>query len=427
MGILSGQREEQARTSSDGLRERNAELESSNTRLVRSNQDLEHFALAASHDLREPLRTVTTYAQLLSVKHKATLDDDATCLVNGIIQSAERMSALLRDLMTYAEVDASGEDDTIQAVDLNLVLEKAIQNVGISAAESDASITADPLPSVVAPETNFLQLFQNLISNAIKYRSERPPRIHITSLPTASQLEFVVSDNGMGIDPQYHARIFEAFRRLRCNESAGTGMGLTICQRIVQRYGGRIWVESQKGAGAAFHFTLPNVAVVPAAVKSSASEYPLERRPVVLLVDDNPDDVRLFRLALSEAALDCQLTVIDDGEEALTFVRRAAVGVNGGLPDAMVLDLHLPKSEGIEILEARAENPVFAAVPAVVWSSGLSPHRDRNAQTIQPRDIHEQADHAPGVSKGWFRHKRTCAWWTGPVSGRLTRNMRLLR
>jgi signal transduction histidine kinase len=378
MVFSSGQREEQARASSEGLREWNAELESANTRLVRSNQDLERFALAASHDLKEPLRTVAAYAQLLSVKHKAQLDDHAAGLVSGIIQSAERMSALLRDLMTYAEVGASGEDGMIHAVDLNLVLGRAIQNLNISAAESDASITADPLPTVAAPETHLLQLFQNLISNAINYRSEFRPRIHITSLPAAGQLEFVVSDNGIGIDPQYHARIFEAFRRLGDSESTGTGMGLTICQRIVQRYGGRIWVESQKGAGAAFHFTLPNIAVVPVAGNRSASEYPLERKPVVILIDDNPADVRLFKLALSEAALDCQLTVIEDGEEALTFVSQAAAGLNGGVPDAMVLDAHLPKRDGIEVLEAMAASPVFASVPAVVWSSGSSPDEREN-------------------------------------------------
>jgi signal transduction histidine kinase len=375
--ISSAEREEQARKSADDVIERNAELESSNARLVRTNQELERFATAASHDLQEPLRTISMYAELLSVKRTLLLDEDAIGLVNSISQSARSLSALLRDLMTYAEVGVTGDDSALTAVDLNRVVQKAIRNVGTSAAECGASITADPLPTVLALEIHVLQLFQNLISNAIKYRGELPPKIHITSCSTSDQVEFIVSDNGIGIDPQYQDRIFEAFRRLRANGSSGSGMGLTICQRIVSRYAGRIWVESQKGTGAAFHFTLPKAAVVPAAVNGSWQQ-PSGRTPAILLVDDSSSDASLFRLALSEAALDCHLTVITDGAAALTYLRRVAAGVNGGLPDLMVLDLHLPKCDGIEILKEMAGSAVLTAIPVVVWSSLLL-QQDREA------------------------------------------------
>jgi CheY-like chemotaxis protein len=360
--------------------ERNADLESRNTSLVQSNQDLESFAMAASHDLKEPLRTVAMYAELLSRQHTAQMDGDAAYLVNGIRQSAESISALLADLMICAEVGANRDFDKLPAVDLNEVVEKAIRNLGISAGECGASITADRLPTIVAHEIHLLQLFQNLISNAIKYHGELPPKIHITSLSTPDQLEFVVSDNGIGIDPRYHTTIFEAFKRLGSHEISGTGMGLTICQRIVSRYGGRIWVKSQNSGGTAFHFTLPNVRIIPTNRTSTLFAQPGGRPPVILLVDDNPADANLFRLALREVGLDQGLTVIDDGAAAITYLREATVCGGSGVPDILVLDLHLPRCDGIEILEAMAASSVLSAAPVLVWSSLLSP---RDHQELQ--------------------------------------------
>jgi PAS domain S-box-containing protein len=234
----------------------NADLQRSNERLARSNEDLAGFAFAASHDLQEPLRMVTTYVQLLVRGMPAPLDGDMRMFVATIVDAATRMRSLLADLLAYSE--AGGEpDEPIQKVDLNLVVASAAQNLKVAAEESQALITSDHLPAVSGYTGHFLQLFQNLIGNAIKYRGEGPPRVHVSCRPDGSQLRFAVADNGMGIDPQYHAKIFGIFKRLHGKKIPGTGIGLAICQRVVERYHGRIWVESQAGSGATFYFTLP--------------------------------------------------------------------------------------------------------------------------------------------------------------------------
>ncbi|MCW5979967.1 MAG: PAS domain S-box protein [Bryobacteraceae bacterium] len=237
----------------------NADLQRSNQRLASSNEDLERFAFIASHDLQEPLRMITTYSQLLARNYPDALDGNAGMCVRNIMESAQRMRELIADLLAYTEITAR-QDEPVEAVDLNGVVEKAMQNLKASIDETGAVVTCDPLPSLTAREAHFLPLFQNLIGNAIKYRGEQPPRIHISARDVEGQLQFSVKDNGIGIDPQYHERIFVAFKRLHGKKIPGTGIGLAICQRVLERYGGRIWVESQVGEGATFLFTLPDMA-----------------------------------------------------------------------------------------------------------------------------------------------------------------------
>jgi light-regulated signal transduction histidine kinase (bacteriophytochrome) len=171
-----------------------------------------------------------------------------------------RMRELLSDLLAYTEI-RSHHEEPLEVVDLNVVIENVRQNLKASIDESGAEVTSDRLPRLRVHRAHFEPLFQNLIGNAIKYRSAEPPRIHIAVQEVDGELRFTVSDNGIGIDPEYHKQIFEVFRRLHSRKIPGTGVGLAICQRVVERYGGRIWVESQAGQGAAFLFTLPNVAV----------------------------------------------------------------------------------------------------------------------------------------------------------------------
>ena len=239
------------------LKQALANLKATNQDLARTNEDLERFAFVASHDLQEPLRMITTYTQLLLKTHPAEFDSDSTLFVENIVQGTKRMRELLIDLLNYTEI-RSHSDEPVAPVDLQMVLQKVLDNLKGVIDANRAVITSDPLPRVAGAEGHFIPLFQNLIGNAIKYRGSDPPRIHISVKDSPEEFRFAVSDNGIGIDPEYHERIFEVFRRLHGKKIPGTGIGLSICQRVVERYGGRIWVESQTGRGATFIFTLPH-------------------------------------------------------------------------------------------------------------------------------------------------------------------------
>jgi len=245
----------ESRIARDELAKLNADLAQSNEKLARSNEDLERFAFVASHDLQEPLRMITLFSQLL-VRTYAAPDGGRDEYVRNIVSSAKRMRDLLTDLLAYTDIGAPDGTDP-QPVDLNQTLRKVLDNLQAAIQESGAIVTADPLPALRAHEGHFVSIFQNLIANALKYRSEKAPEIHVGFERRNELLRFAVTDNGIGIDPEYHARIFLAFKRLHGRSIAGTGIGLAICQRVVSRYRGKIWVESEAGQGAAFIFTLP--------------------------------------------------------------------------------------------------------------------------------------------------------------------------
>jgi signal transduction histidine kinase len=232
------------------------EAERLNEELQRANDDLKQFAFAASHDLQEPLRMITSYSQLLVKGYRGQLDGEAEVCVDFITKGARQMRTLLADLLSYTEVGAErGEAD--ESIDLNTIFEKVKQNLNWAIEESGAIGTSGSLPTVHGHDARFVQLFQNLIGNAIKYRGEAPPRIHVSAERRNTEWLFAVVDNGIGIDPQYHETIFGVFKRLHGNAIPGTGIGLAICRRVVERYSGRIWVKSQVGHGSTFYFTLP--------------------------------------------------------------------------------------------------------------------------------------------------------------------------
>jgi signal transduction histidine kinase len=224
--------------------------------LVRANEDLNQFAFAASHDLQEPLRMITTYSQLLVNGFDGQLPDEAELCVRFITQGTSRMRSLLVDLLAYTQLAA--EEESAEAVNLEAVCKKALENLKAVIEETQAEITVEPLPTVRGQGVHFLQVFQNLIGNAIKYKSEQRPRIHISATPQGGGWRIAVADNGIGIEAQYHKRVFGVFKRLHGRSIPGTGIGLAICQRVVERYGGRIWVESEANRGATFYFTVPS-------------------------------------------------------------------------------------------------------------------------------------------------------------------------
>jgi signal transduction histidine kinase len=231
--------------------------------LKRSNQELEQFAYVASHDLQEPLRMVTGYLQLLERRYKGRLDADAQEFIRFAVDGASRMQQLLKDLLTYSRVGSRTQSFT--TVDCQAVLEQTVINLKAALAESGAVITHDALPILVANATLLGQLWQNLLGNAIKFRGEAPPHIHIGAKLQPNEWLFAVQDNGIGFEPQYAERIFLIFQRLHTREQyPGTGIGLAICKRIVEVHGGRIWAESQPGQGTTFYFTLPLRTLAPA-------------------------------------------------------------------------------------------------------------------------------------------------------------------
>lgn len=228
--------------------------------LQRSNGDLAQFAAVASHDLRSPLNNIMQFAQLLERRHGDALGDGKE-LLGILITSAKRMGMLIEDLLRYARITSS-VSVLNEPVDANSQLKAAIDNLQASISKSGAVVTHDVLPIILLDQTHLLQIFQNLIGNAIHYRSQEAPRIHLAATREGEMFRFSCTDNGVGIDPEYHAQIFEPFKRLHGSDRPGSGIGLATCKRIVERAGGEIWVESRVGEGSTFFFTLPKASRV---------------------------------------------------------------------------------------------------------------------------------------------------------------------
>jgi signal transduction histidine kinase len=237
-------------------RQAQEDLKAYAARLEQSNRDLEQYAFVASHDLQEPLNMIVSFLKLLQKHYSDKLDDQANEFIGYAVDGSLRMRQLISDLLDYSRVEKRGKAFT--TVSCEAVLQRALRYLKLPIEEHDVLITYDPLPTVIADESQLEQVFRNLISNAIKFRKEVPPRIHISAQPHDTQWRFAVCDNGIGIDLAYAELIFGIFKRLHTHDKyPGSGIGLSICQRIVERHHGHIWVESQPGAGSTFYFTLP--------------------------------------------------------------------------------------------------------------------------------------------------------------------------
>jgi light-regulated signal transduction histidine kinase (bacteriophytochrome) len=242
-------------------------IEESNERnalLAERNTELEQFAYVASHDLQEPLRMVSSFLQLLQRRYSGQLDERADEYINYAVDGSKRMQTLIRDLLAYSRVGS--QEQTFEAIPLSEVIETVLQTLQVSVAETGARIEYGVLPTVLGDRGQLEQLFQNLIANALKFRGDDPPRVGIEARPVDAMWQVWVEDNGIGIAEAHRERIFQIFQRLHNrDEFEGTGIGLAVCKKIVERHGGRIWAESPEAGGTRFVFTLPDEASGPPA------------------------------------------------------------------------------------------------------------------------------------------------------------------
>ncbi|MHA1191349.1 MAG: sensor histidine kinase [Promethearchaeota archaeon] len=240
---------------SEKLLKKELEVNANIKDLKRSNEDLQQFAYVASHDLQEPLRAITSFSQLLEEKYYEILDEAGKEYIYFITDGAKKMNNLIKDLLSYSRINT--QIRPLEWKNLEPILKDALFNLQAAINESGATITNDPLPTLKVDRTQFLQLFQNFISNAIKFRRDEPPIIHIGVKKLINKWVFSIKDNGIGIDSKYFDRLYNIFYRLHTKEEyPGTGIGLPICKKIVHRYGGEIWVESELGKGSTFFFTI---------------------------------------------------------------------------------------------------------------------------------------------------------------------------
>ena len=233
----------------------NNELKKALKELERSNRDLQQFAYVASHDLQEPLRMVSSYVQLLQRRYRDKLDQDANEFIEFAVDGAERMKRLIQDLLAFSRVTTHGQP--MELIDSGLSLNAALNNLEVQLKETNVEIIRGELPQILADPGQLVQVFQNLLHNAIKFRGDAPPRVEVGAMKADDQWTFSVKDNGMGIDPQYFERIFVIYQRLHSKQAyGGTGIGLAIVKKIVERHGGRVWVESLPGKGSTFYFSI---------------------------------------------------------------------------------------------------------------------------------------------------------------------------
>ena len=326
-------------------------------KLTQSNEQLRQFAKIASHDLQEHLRSMQGFVSLLSENIKGKIDSESDEYLDFIEKSSKRMQELVRSILQHSEIKTFSDEEFV--TDCNSVLEEVVRNLKDTIKETNTNLEIHPLPEVGVERGQMVQLFQNLISNAIKYQGNEKPDIQISAERIIDKWIFSVRDKSMGIDPSNYDKIFDMFARLHSSvKYPGTGMGLAICKKIVNSYEGSIWVESKLGEGSIFFFTLPPAKIV--------IEKPISNEIDILLVEDSPADVKLAKEALRRSGLKYQLTVANDGLEALTYLQRVKASSNRSLPSIILLDLNMPNMNGHQVLNEIKDDPILKEIPVIL-------------------------------------------------------------
>jgi signal transduction histidine kinase len=339
---------------------------------------LEIFTRALAHDLKEPVRTIKSFLDLFSA-HKGFSEKEQGYLTY-IQNAADRMSTLIDTVYFYTRLDGSPEQVTREKCDVAAVLEEAKENIRQLTSERGAVITNDPLPEVYINRMHLLQILQNLLCNAIRH-SDKDPAIHIHAVSRPEEWLIYVTDNGPGIEAGYSGQIFEPFKRAVRHKEQGLGLGLAICKKIVESYGGKIWYEPAPQRGAVFLFTLPRqmpqakdtpapAVSAPAVVKSVEKPAESTHKDIasIMLVEDSEADIELTKILLIEQGhLGCHLLVAHDGAEALTMLR-AAESEQRGI-DLMLLDINMPGMDGFDLLKKMGEETALRRIPVVMCTT----------------------------------------------------------
>ncbi|MDX2107340.1 MAG: response regulator [Candidatus Melainabacteria bacterium] len=326
-------------------------------KLTQSNEQLRQFAKIASHDLQEPLRSIQGFVSLLSENIKGKIDSESDEYLDFIENSSKRMQELVKSILQHSEIKTF--TDEIFVTDCNSVIEEVVRNLKDTIKETHTHLEIHPLPEVGVERGQMVQLFQNLISNAIKYQSDEKPCIQISAEKIIDKWLFSVRDKSIGIDPSNYNKIFDMFSRLHGGARyPGTGMGLAICKKIVNSYEGSIWVESKLGEGSIFFFTLPTAKKPAEKLDTTEIE--------ILLVEDSPADVKLAQEALRRSGLRYKLNVVNDGLEALNYLQRVKVASGHSLPSIILLDLNMPNMNGHQVLNEIKDDPALKNIPVIL-------------------------------------------------------------
>ena len=366
----------------------NTVLEANAAELQRSNSELEQFAYIASHDLQEPLRKVASFTQLLQRRYAGQLDARADQYIEFAVDGAKRMQTLINDLLAYSRVGRSSREPALVSSDA--ALGQARANLAASMEESGATVESGHLPLVLAEMPLLTAVFQNLLSNALKFSGGKPPRIVITVSREEPFWLFSFTDNGIGIEPDYADRIFVIFQRLHERSAyPGTGIGLAMTRKIIEYFGGRIWLDQAYAGGARFLFTLPMPpeSRTPDAVTAEpAVRRPQNRRKTrkpmpecgdsevidVLLVEDDEGDVLMTKEAFEYYKIRNRLHVVSDGEQALHFLRKTGPYADAPRPGLILLDVNLPRRSGLEVLAELKQDEDLLVIPVVMLTTSAA-------------------------------------------------------